>query len=505
MYDIIRFSDKNKAIFVQNTVTTQKFIVKLFPEIMVKGSSAKKQMIGQLYNNLLKLLGEIDNEINVKKFSDKLEVVTPIKVVDRVRTKLLNTSGVEQVLEALQFDNMEKLDDIKAKVCEISSDEIVGKTFVVRAKRSGKHPFNSSDMERTIGGYMLAHTPSSKGVDLHNPDVTIKIELINEQLNIITKRYMGLGGFPIGTQGDVLSLMSGGFDSTVASYLTMRRGLKTHFIFFNLGGVAHEIGVKQVSFYLWNKFGASHRVKIVSVPFDDVLTEIFRSTPETYMGVTLKRLMIMASEKIAEEMGIDALVTGESIAQVSSQTLRNLSLIDQVSQKLIIRPLATVDKPEIIKLATKIGTRHFAENMPEYCGVISKNPITHGSFKRMEREAKRFDYKVLDKAVEDAVSIYVDEVVNDVTTDTHIEVISELKEGYVVIDIRPEEECISSEVCQVLKIPFHKLKTEFKKLPQDQKYLLYCEKGVMSQLHAQYLKDSQEGIDIRVYRPLNKK
>jgi len=488
---------------MQTTIKSQKFIIKLFPEIMVKGSSAKKQMIGQLYNNLIKLLGEIDSDIAVKKFSDKLEVVTPIKVVDRVRERLLNTSGVEQVLEALQFDNMENLEDIKVKVCEISASEIVDKTFVVRAKRSGKHDFNSSEMERTIGGYMLAHTPSSKGVDLHNPDVTIKIELINKQLNIITQKHMGLGGFPIGTQGDVLSLMSGGFDSTVASYLTMRRGLKTHYIFFNLGGVAHEIGVKQVSFYLWNKFGASHRVKIVSVPFDDVLTEIFRSTPETYMGVTLKRLMIIAAQKIADEMEIDALVTGESIAQVSSQTLRNLSLIDQVSQKLIIRPLATVDKPEIIQLATKIGTRHFAENMPEYCGVISKNPITHGSFKRMEKEAKRFNYKVLDKAVEKAVSIYVDEVVNDVNRQSPVEVISELKEEYVVIDIRPEEETISSELCETIKIPFHKLKTEFKKLPQNREYLLYCEKGVMSQLHAQYLNDSQEDIRVRVYRPVN--
>jgi len=486
---------------VQTTVTTQKFIIKLFPEIMVKGSSAKREMIGQLYNNLIKLLEEINSEIKVRKFSDKLEVVTPIEVVDRVRERLLNTSGVEQILEALQFDDIEELDSIKRKVCEICADEIAHKTFVVRAKRSGKHIFNSSEIERTVGGYMLANS-LAKGVDLHTPEITIKIELINEQLNIITQRYKGLGGYPIGTQGDVLSLMSGGFDSTVASYLTMRRGLKTHYIFFNLGGIAHEIGVKQVSFYLWNKFGASHRVKIVSVPFDDVLTEIFRSTPETYMGVTLKRLMIMASEKIADEMGIDALVTGESIAQVSSQTLRNLALIDQVSQKLIIRPLATVDKPEIIKMATKIGTKHFAENMPEYCGVISKNPITHGSFKRMEKEAKRFDYSVLDKAIEDAVTIYVDEVIDDVTTQSPIEVISELKEEYTVIDITPEEQCIET-ICETIKIPFHKLKTEFKKLPKDKEYLLYCEKGVMSQLHAQYLRDEEDSLNVRVYRPLD--
>lgn len=479
--------------------TTQKFILKLFPEIMVKGSSAKRQMVGQLYNNLLKILGKLDEDIKVKKFSDKLEVVTPKTLLNETREILLNTSGIEQVLEALQFDKIETLDDIKIKVGEISHHEIKDKRFVVRVKRSGKHPFKSTQIEQTVGGYLLATFPNN-GVDLHQPEVTIRLELINNQLNIITHKHQGLAGFPIGTQGDILSLMSGGFDSTIASYLTMKRGMKTHFIFFNLGGIAHEIGVKQVALYLWNKFGSSHRVKFISVPFDDVLTEIFRSTHETYMGVTLKRLMLLASEKVANEMEIDALLTGESVAQVSSQTLRNLALIDQVTNKLILRPLATMNKPEIIKMANDIGTRRFAESMPEYCGVISKNPITHGSYKRMEKEAKRFDYTVLDNAVEEAQHIYVDEILEDVTHNTAIEVISELTNQYIVIDIRAEKECIESS-CESIKIPFHQLKSKFKHLDQSKEYLLYCEKGIMSQLHAQYLKDAEGAENVRVYRP----
>jgi len=480
-------------------ITTQKFILKLFPEIMVKGSSAKRQMVGQLYNNLLKMLGRFSEDINVRKFSDKIEVVTPVEFIVEVRQLLLDTPGIEQVLEALQFDQMNTLDEIKVKVGEVTHHEIEGKTFVVRAKRSGTHDFRSTQLEQTVGGYMLATYPSN-GVDLHNPKVTIRIELLNNQLNIITNKHKGLSGFPLGTQGDILSLMSGGFDSTVASYLTMKRGMKTHFIFFNLGGVAHEIGVKQVALYLWSKFGSSHKVKFISVPFDDVLTEIFASTHETYMGVTLKRLMLLAAEKVANEMEIDALLTGESVAQVSSQTLRNLALIDQVTNKLILRPLATMNKPEIIDIANSIGTRRFAESMPEYCGVISKNPITHGSYKRMEREAKRFDYTVLDKAVENAQHINVDEILDDVTTNTAIEVVNELSNEFVVIDIRAEDECIETS-CESIKIPFHRLKTEFKKLDKNREYLLYCEKGIMSQLHAQYLRDAEDAKNVRVYRP----
>ena len=480
-------------------VKTQKFILKLFPEIMVKGSSAKRQMVGQLYNNLLKLLEKIDPNIHIRKFSDKIEVVTPAEVVVEVRQTLLNTPGIEQILEALQFDNMDTLEKIKTKVGEMMMKEINNKTFVVRVKRSGKHEYNSTKIEQTVGGYMLAHS-TAKGVDLHNPEVTIRLELINNQLNIITLKHTGLAGFPLGTQGDILSLMSGGFDSTIASYLTMKRGIKTHFIFFNLGGIAHEIGVKQVALYLWAKFGASHRVKFISVPFESVVEEIFRSTHESYMGVTLKRLMLMAAEKVADEMEIDALLTGESVAQVSSQTLRNLALIDQVTNKLVLRPLATMNKPDIMQMADEIGTRRFAESMPEYCGVISKNPITHGSFKRMEKEAKRFDYEVLNKAVEDAQTIYVDEIIDDVTSAAPIEVISELNDDFVVIDIRTEADCIETS-CESIKIPFHKLKSEFKKLPKDKEYLLYCEKGIMSQLHAQYLRDAEDAKNVRVYRP----
>ena len=483
------------------TDTTQKFILKLFPEIMIKGSSAKRQMVGQLYINLVTILQRITEEIEVKKFSDKIEVITPKTVLSEVRQALLDTSGIEQILEVLQFNNMDTLDKIKEQVGILTAKRLDGKSFVVRAKRTGTHDFTSLQMEQVIGGYLLANT-AAKSVDLRHPEVTIQMELVHNQLNFITTKYKGLSGFPIGTQGDILSLMSGGFDSTVASYLTMKRGIKTHFIFFNLGGMAHEIGVKQVALYLWSKFGSSHRVKFISVPFDDVLTEIFRSTAPTYMGVTLKRLMLLASEKIADSMEIDALVTGESVAQVSSQTLRNLALIDQVSNKLILRPLSTMNKPDIMAIADTIGTRHFAENMPEYCGVISKNPITHGSYKRMEKEAKRFNYEVLDKAVETAQHIFVDEIVDDITKLAPIDVINTLdSDNYVVIDIRAEEATVETSV-ETLKIPFHQLKTEFPKLPKDKEYLLYCEKGIMSQLHAQYLRDSKICETVKVYRPL---
>ncbi|MDZ7818571.1 MAG: tRNA uracil 4-sulfurtransferase ThiI [Aliarcobacter sp.] len=484
----------------ESQIKTQKFIIKYFTEIMIKGSTAKRQMISQVYNNLVNILSKISKDIKVKKFFDKIEVVCPIDVVIEVRIRLLDTPGIQQILEAMQFDNMNTLDDIKVKVNEMMAHEIQGKSFVVRCKRTGTQEFKSTNVEQTVGGYMLAMN-DTKGVALKNAEVTINIELVFAQLNIITHKHMGMGGFPIGTQGSILSLMSGGFDSTVASYLTMKRGIKTHFIFFNLGGIAHEIGVKQVAYYLWNKFGSSHRVQFITIPFEDVVTEIFKSVSEPYMGVMLKRLMLQASEKIADDMKIDALVTGESVAQVSSQTLRNLALIDQATTKLVLRPLSMMSKTDIIEIANKIGTSRFAESMPEYCGVISKNPVTHGNYDRIAGEARRFDYSVLDAAIENAIPVNVDEIDVDISEIGQMEVISDLSSGdYTVIDIRQSADCIETSV-ETLKIPFYKLKSEFKKLPQDKEYLFYCDKGILSQLHAQFLRDAENYTNIKVYRP----
>ena len=482
-----------------------KFIVKLFPEIMVKGPSVKKKMVRQLNDNLRRLLNRVDKNIKIKYSWDKLEINADEQVVDATRQVLMNTPGIEQFLEAIQHPLGATIEEIADTVVAHSLASIEGKTFAVRVKRSGTHDFNSLDLERFIGSVLFTKG-NSKGVSLNNPDVTVAIEIYQKELNIVTAKRAGLGGFPMGTQGELLSLMSGGFDSTVASYLTMKRGLKTHFIFFNLGGAAHEIGVKQVAAYLWTKFGASHRVHFVTIPFEEVVTEIFNSTHMSYMGVTLKRLMLMASERIAAQMDIDVLVTGESVAQVSSQTLRNLAVIDKATDMLVLRPLATMNKPDIMAIADQIGTRYFAENMPEYCGVISQNPVISASFSRMEREARKFDYSVLDRAVEAAITIPVDKIVEDVTATAHIDVLNTVPENTRVIDIRSEAEQhrapLELEGHEVLTIPFHTLNQGFTKLDQSKGYLLYCEKGVMSQLHAQYLKD--KGFDnVRVYRPVD--
>ena len=443
-------------------------------------------------------------DIRVNRDWDKIEVVGPeeSQLTVQVADVLARTPGIANFSRVQHFP-LGDFDDILEKTKLVWAEKLAGKTFVLRVKRAGKHSFNSTEVERQVGGGLL-HQTEAAGVSLKTPDVTVRLEIRDDQLYVIEETVRGLGGFPLGTQDAVMSLISGGFDSTVSSYLAMKRGLRTHFLFFNLGGRAHEVGVKEVAFYLWNKFGASHRVRFITVPFEDVVTEILTQVENSQMGVVLKRMMLRAATQIADEMGVQALVTGEAIAQVSSQTLTNLSVIDSVSSKLVLRPLITTDKNDIISIARKIGTEDFAASMPEYCGVISVKPTTSAQEDRVAAEEAKFDFARLEQAVASCRVQNIDEVMEEEQPLADVEIFAVPQPDAVILDIRHPTEIevrpLKAGSASVQEIPFFSLQNRFKELNENSCYLLYCEKGVMSRLHAELLVE-QGFTNIGVYRP----
>lgn len=487
-----------------------KFVVKLFPEITIKSKPVRQRLVKQLRQNISTVLQREFKDVKVQGFWDKVEVnladANEVQAIQIAET-LQRIPGIANILRVQRYeveDINQNFDRIVELTQSVYGSEVENKSFVVRIKRTGtNHEFTSHELERYVGGGLL-RLNETKGVDLHNPDVTVKLEVRDSDLYIIEARYEGLGGFPLGTQDDVLSLISGGFDSTVASYLTMKRGLKTHYCFFNLGGSAHEIGVKQVALYLWEKYGVSHRVKFVSIPFEDVVGEILKNIHHSQMGVVLKRMMLRAASKVAEEMDIQALVMGDSVAQVSSQTLTNMCVIDAVTETLVLRPLITMDKQDIIHLSAKIGTEEFAKNMPEYCGVISDRPTTRAKKERILEEEDNFDFSVLDKAVSDRVTIKIDDVMSRIQTAAEVELVKVPEVGDVIIDIRHPDEIEKAPLSltnnEIRSIAFYELMSQLDQLESEKTYLLYCEKGTMSQLHASHLKGM--GYDkIAVYAP----
>ncbi len=483
-----------------------KFIVKLQAEIAMKSRPVRKRFTKILESSIKNVLRRIDEQVTTKINWDSIEVNTK-NTDEKNRLQLIETlqciPGIAFFIEVERKDFTD-LHDIYEKTLAVHAPTIENKTFCVRVKRAGEHEFTSLQVEQYVGGGLNQAVESAK-VKLKKPDVTIQLEVKNDDLFIITHRFKGLGGFPIATQEDVLSLMSGGFDSAVSSYQMMKKGARTHFCFFNLGGSAHEVGVKEVSHYIWNKFGSSHRIKFFAVDFEPVVAEILEKIENGQMGVVLKRMMMRAGAKIAEKRGIQALVTGEALGQVSSQTLTNLNVIDRVTDTLILRPLAAYDKQDIIDIARVIGTEDFSKTIPEYCGVISKKPTVKAVLSKIEAEEENFDFSILDKVVENTRIFDIRDIGDAAEEEiSAVDEVAKIDSNSIVIDIRsPEEEedqPLEIENIKVIHIPFYKLSNKFSELEQEKEYLLYCDQGVMSKLQALYL--IGEGYkNVKVYRP----
>ncbi|UPR51536.1 tRNA 4-thiouridine(8) synthase ThiI [Vibrio cyclitrophicus] len=481
-----------------------KFIVKPHPEIFIKSESVRKRFTKILERNIRTILQRRTESVAVFNRRDYIEVTSESdKYFKETLEVLTQTPGIHHSLEVQQSE-FKDLHHIYEQVLERSGALIEGKTFSVRAKRRGKHDFTSIELERYVGGGLNQAVESAK-VKLKNPDVTVKVEVENEKLNQVIERHKGLGGFPLGTQEDLLSLISGGFDSGVSSYLHIKRGSKVHYCFFNLGGPAHEIGVKQVSHYLWDKYGSSAKVKFISIDFEPVVAEILENVEDGQMGVVLKRMFMRAGGMVAERFGIEALVTGEALGQVSSQTLTNLRHIDNVTDTLILRPLINWDKEDIIDLSRKIGTEDFAKVMPEYCGVISKKPTVKAKKGKLEAEEAKFNFEVLEQVIENARIMDIRDIEKESQEQApEVEQVQAVAEHAVVLDIRsPDEEDESPleiDGVEIKHIPFFKLSTQFGDLDQTKEYLLYCDRGVMSRLQALYLQE-QGFHNVKVYRP----
>ena len=488
-------------------MAAMQFIVKFFPEITIKSKPVRRQFVSQLASNLRGILKPLDSGLKVQREWDKL-IVTTDSQDEQLRRCLVDElsriSGIAHFLDVLEYP-LGDMDDIFQKTLPVYQQRLAGKTFAVRCKRSGKHDFKSIDVERYVGGGLNQHSEAA-GVNLTRPDLVVHLEIRDEKLFVVNQRHQGLGGFPMGTLDPVLSLISGGFDSTVSSYMTMKRGMRTHFCFFNLGGRDHEIGVKEVALYLWMKYGSSHRVRFVTVPFEEVVTELLNQVEDSQMGVILKRMLLRAATRIAQDFDVDALVTGEAVAQVSSQTLRNLAVIDGVTDHLVLRPLITTDKEDIIRVAAAIGTEQFAANIPEYCGVISVNPTTRARPEKVAAEEERFDMQVLERAIEGARIQNIDEISELELQKSEVEVLAVPLAESAIVDIRhPNDEELSPLRIdtQVIKIPFYELHSRMAELDRQRVYMLYCDRGAMSKLHAGHLRES--GYDnVNVYRPKNK-
>jgi len=488
-----------------------KFLIKPFPEIMIKSKPVKKRFMQILWNNIRTRLKQDFSDFKVQVFWDKLEVSvlwesnkTIVKILSRI-------PWIEFFLEVLEFDivwetKQEQFDFIFAKAKDYFLDKIENKSFVSRVKRSWKHDYNSIDLERYIWGGLLKFSKNAS-VKLKNPDITVNIEIKDSKLFLVVDKHFWIGGYPVWTQDKVLTLISGWFDSWVSSFSLCKRWAKVDYLFFNLWWTAHELWVKQVAYYLWKNFSSGYNARFITINFDEIVKKLVTEIDHKYRWIILKRLFLMAADSLAKEHKYYAIVKWDSLWQVSSQTLKNMFIVDKASSTLVLRPLISFNKQEIVDLSKKIWTYEFACNMPEYCWVISDKPATAADLEKVLKEEENFDFELLQKAIENKKVQKIDEVLSDKVEGEDVELCYVPWEWEIVIDIREEADKKKNKLVldkvEILEIPFFDINSKFPDLDQSKIYLFYCDKWVLSRLHAQYLKE-QWFNNIKVYRYLEK-
>ena len=509
-------------------IQKMKIIIKPFSEIMVKSKPVRKKQLRVLQKNISKSLEYINNNIKVNVFFDKLEVnlientSMPLwdinsGIKNEILKKLWFIPGIESFIDVESFkldeellsseDNLEIFNFILSKSKEFYLDKIQNKSFACRVRRSWKHNFSSIDLERYIWGGLFESSDSSK-VQLNNPDLTVNIEVKDNNLFLVRERFSWIWWYPVWTQDKVISLISGWFDSWVSTFSMMKRWCKTDFLFFNLGWSAHELWVKQVAHYLTKNFWVWYDAKFVTIPFENVVKELVEKVDSRFRWVLLKRYFLKVASKLSEEYWYYAIVKWDSLWQVSSQTLKNMFVIDKVSDNLVLRPLIWSNKQEIIDITKKIWTYSFACNMPEYCWVISDKPATWATLEQVLKQESRIDEIILDEAISSKkVESLKTLLLDNLKDETEIEVSYVPAEDEVVIDIRDESDSnktpLSLENTEILKIPFIIINSEFKKLDQSKTYLFYCDKWTLSKLHWLYLKELWFN-NIKIYKYLEK-
>lgn len=342
----------------------EQLIVIKYGELTTKKGN-RNTFINALKNNIKRVL--VNNDYNIIANRDHIYIET--KEIDDVLKKLKKVCGIQGILVAYKVNT--NTDTIKEEVLNILKN-MTFKTFKVETKRALKSfPINSMEFSRIIGGHILKNI-SNISVDVHKPDVLVKIE-IREDTYIYFNEIKGIGGYPAGIQGKGLLMLSGGIDSPVAGYMALKRGIDIDCLYFesppHTSLQAKEKVVKLAS--ILNEY--SGNVRLLVVPFTKLQEEIYKNVLSEYNITILRRMMY----RIASRLGYKVLINGESVGQVASQTIDSMYVINSVTNLPIIRPVSCLDKLEIIDIAKKIGTYETSILPYEDCCTIfvPKHPV----------------------------------------------------------------------------------------------------------------------------------
>ncbi len=369
-----------------------------FGELSTKGKN-KKDFIRTLADNVKNALKDWP-ELSFETRYDHIYVGLNGLDYQPVIERLQDVSGIHALSLVYRCDK--DVEAMKESALRLINEE-EGKTFKVKVKRGDKtYPLISDEITRIVAGHILRNTQHLK-VDVHNPDILLSIEVRQEAAYIFCKTFLGAGGYPLGVGGKTMHMLSGGIDSPVAAYLMMKRGVSIECIHFASPPYTQMGVIYKLEDLLKVLTRYQPRIRLHIVPFTKIQEAIYDNAPESYCITLMRRMMFRLADALSKRRKCPVISSGESIGQVASQTLQSMHVINAVTNTPVIRPLATTDKLEIIKISKKIGTYDISIRPYEDCCTIftPKAPKTMPHQDEVEEFEKKFDYESM---IRDAIN-----------------------------------------------------------------------------------------------------
>jgi len=468
-------------------------ILRYSGELSTKARPTRYQFTQRLLANLRDALEAQGVEPRIEVSRDRIFVTLPPGVAE---DGLARVFGVQSLSRAERHPAPD-LASIVRHGEAIFREAVRGKRFAVRARRVGnRRPGDvaTADLLRELGAALL---PVSAGVDLDDPEVAVQVEVTGGNAFFFHERTPAPGGLPLGVGGRAVALVSGGFDSAVAAWQVLRRGISLDYVFCNLGGATHRLGTLRVTQVLADRWSYGDRPRFHTVDFRPVVEDIQARTRARYWQVLLKRQMLRTAERVAGATDAAAIVTGESIGQVSSQTLTNLATISQATGTLLLRPLVGSNKEDIIETSREIGTFDLAKVVGEYCDMVPRHPATAATLEAILAEEEALDLSLVDRCCEersvlDLRGADVDALaIPDLETD-------EIPDGAVVIDLRSKAEFDGWHLEGAVWLEFGHALSAYAAFDRSQRYVVTCEFGLKSAHLAELMR--QAGFDATNFR-----
>ena len=383
-------------------------------EIAIKGANRvnfEKRLMSNIKSSLFGLQG-----YKVHKGDGRVYIDADPEIMQEVIERVKNVFGVVSLSPAVEFEGgYEELKKQAKALYDYMNEREDFSSFKVEVKRSDKNfPMKSPEMVKDIAGYILVNAEKNLKVDVYHPDLLISAELRLDKNILYTNKISGIGGLPVGINGRAMTLLSGGIDSPVATYLASKRGLQINAVHFHSFPFTSEKSMQKVEelAHIVSKY--TGKIAIYKVNLLPIQQEINEKCPEEYMTILSRRFMMRIAERLAVDSGCTALVTGESIGQVASQTIEGLTATNDAVETLpVLRPLISFDKEDIIQIAKRINTFETSIIPEEDCCTVflPKKPSTKPKLEKIYTSESHLDVEALVQSAIDNMTIdYIENI-----------------------------------------------------------------------------------------------